>query len=206
LKGGVRYRVALAGNVRIGRDTPRGVVPSRQGVIAEMQSSLPILVVEDSPEDFEAAVRAFNKAKVPNPIYRFSYSEDAFDFLKQRGRFFKHGAETRPGLLILDLNLPGTNGLKMLQEIRADPTLRSIPVIVFSTSSNQREIDACYQAGANSYIVKPSSPDQLFDVIRRVKEYWLEAVTLPSRAEIPEVVVPAISRASVLDPTPPASA
>src|SRR5262245_9769427 len=82
-----------------------------------MQATLPILIVEDSPEDFEAAVRAFSKAKVPNPIYRFSYGEDAFDFLKQRGRYFKHGAEARPGLLILDLNLPGTDGLKLLQEI-----------------------------------------------------------------------------------------
>src|SRR4051812_4374960 len=113
-----------------------------------MQSTLPILIVEDSPEDFEALVRAFSKAKVSNPVYRFSYGEDAFDFLKQRGRYFRHGAESRPGLLILDLNLPGTDGLKMLQEIRGDPALRVIPIIIFSTSSNPQEIEACYHAGA----------------------------------------------------------
>jgi CheY-like chemotaxis protein len=161
-----------------------------------MQSMLPILIVEDSPEDFEAAVRAFSKAKVPNPIYRFSYGEDAFDFLKQRGRYFKHGAEARPGLLILDLNLPGTDGLRMLQEIRADPVLKAIPVIIFSTSSSAREIEACYLAGANSYIVKPSSPDELFEVIRRLKEYWLEVVTLPSKPDTLEVVVPKLGRPS----------
>jgi CheY-like chemotaxis protein len=78
----------------------------------------------------------------------------------------------------------------MLQEIRADPILKAIPVIIFSTSSSAREIEACYLAGANSYIVKPSSPDELFDVIRRLKEYWLEVVTLPSKPESLEVVVP----------------
>jgi CheY-like chemotaxis protein len=162
-----------------------------------MQSTLPILIVEDSPEDFEALVRAFSKARVSNPIYRFSYGEDAFDFLKQRGRYFRHGAEARPGLLILDLNLPGTDGLKMLQEIRADPALRVIPIIIFSTSSNPQEIEACYHAGANSYIVKPSSPDDLFEVVRRLKDYWLEVVTLPSKPESPDVVVPKGSRPGV---------
>jgi CheY-like chemotaxis protein len=151
---------------------------------------LPILIVEDSPEDFEAAVRAFSKAKVPNPIYRFSYGEDAFDFLKQRGRYFKHGAESRPGLLILDLNLPGTDGLKMLQEIRADPALKAIPVIVFSTSNSPREIEACYESGANSYIVKPSNPEDLCEVVRRLKDYWLEVVTLPAKPDSPDIVVP----------------
>jgi CheY-like chemotaxis protein len=165
-----------------------------------MQSMLPILIVEDSPEDFEAAVRAFSKAKVPNPIYRFSYGEDAFDFLKQRGRYFKHGAEARPGLLILDLNLPGTDGLKMLQEIRADPALKAIPVIVFSTSNSAREIEACYLAGANSYIVKPSNPEDLFEVIRRLKDYWLEVVTLPSKPESPDVVVPKSAAGSGVGP------
>jgi CheY-like chemotaxis protein len=163
-----------------------------------MQSTLPILIVEDSPEDFEAAVRAFNKANVPNPIYRFSYGEDAFDFLKQRGRYFKHGEESRPGVLILDLNLPGTDGLKMIQEIRADAALRAIPIIVFSTSSSAREIEACYLAGANSYIVKPSTPEELFEVIRRFKDYWLEVVTLPSKPDSLEVVVPKLTRSNAL--------
>lgn len=165
-----------------------------------MQTTLPILIVEDSPEDFEALVRAFSKAKVPNPIYRFSYGEDAFDFLKQRGRYFKHGAESRPGLLILDLNLPGTDGLKVLQEIRADPLLKTIPVLVFSTSSSAREIEECYLAGANSYLVKPSSPDELFEVVRRLKDYWLEVVTLPSKGETPDVVVPSRSESASAAP------
>ena len=159
------------------------------------QLKLPVLIVEDSPEDYEALVRAFAKAGISNPVYRFSYGEDAFDFLKQRGRFFKHDAEERPGILILDLNLPGTDGLRVLKSIREDPALRAIPVIVLSTSSNAREIENCYLAGANSYIVKPSSPDELFEVIRRLKEYWLEVVTLPSKPDTLEVVVPKMGRA-----------
>lgn len=157
------------------------------------QSNLPIVVIEDSPEDYEAIVRAFLKARVVNPIYRFSYGEDAFDFLRQRGRYFKHdAAEMRPGLIILDLNLPGTDGLKVLQDVRADKNLGAIPVIVLSTSSNQREIEACYKAGANSYVVKPSGAAQFNEAIRRIAEYWLESVTLPSKPESLQIVTPRI--------------
>lgn len=163
-----------------------------------MQVKLPILIVEDSPEDYEALVRAFAKAGISNPVYRFSYGEDAFDFLKQRGRFFKHGAEERPGVLILDLNLPGTDGLRVLRSIREDPALRAIPVIVLSTSSNAREIENCYLAGANSYIVKPASPADFVEAVRRFKEFWLEVATLPSKPESLEVVVPRT------EPVPPA--
>lgn len=154
------------------------------------QSNLPILIIEDSPEDYEAIVRALGKLKVANPIYRFSYGEDAFDFLKQRGRFFKHGSETRPGLLILDLNLPERDGLTILRQVREDPLLKAIPIVVLSSSSNIREIEACYLAGANSYIVKPSGFGEFHEVIRRVKEYWLESVTLPAKPDNLDVVVP----------------
>ncbi len=150
----------------------------------------PVVIVEDSPEDYEALVRAFAKAGISHPVYRFSYGEDAFDFLKQRGRFFKHGAEDHPGILILDLNLPGTDGLRILKAIREDPALRAIPVIVLSTSSNAREIEHCYLAGANSYMVKPSSPNEFVEAIRRFKEFWLEVATLPSKPESLDVVVP----------------
>jgi CheY-like chemotaxis protein len=154
------------------------------------QSNLPILIVEDSPEDYEALVRALGKLGVANPIYRFSYGEDAFDFLKHRGPFFKHGAETRPGLLILDLNLPERSGHDFLKQIRADPALGLIPVVVLSSSSNMREIERCYQAGANSYIVKPSGSAQFAEAIRRIKEYWLDTVSLPA-GETQVVVTPA---------------
>lgn len=154
------------------------------------QLRLPILIVEDSPEDYEALVRAFAKVGIPNPVYRFSYGEDAYDFLKQRGRYFKHGIEERPGLLILDLNLPGTDGLRVLRGIREDPSLRAIPVIVLSTSSSAREIESCDLAGANSYMVKPSSPEDFVEMIRRFKEFWLEAATLPAKSGAASVVIP----------------
>jgi CheY-like chemotaxis protein len=155
------------------------------------QSNLPILIVEDSPEDYEAIVRALGKLGVPNPIYRFSYGEDAFDFLKHRGPFFKHGAETRPGLLILDLNLPERSGHEVLKQIRQDPALELIPVVVLSSSTNVREAERCYQNGANAYIVKPSGATEFTEVIRRIKEFWLDTTTLPTRPDTPEVVVPA---------------
>lgn len=164
------------------------------------QSNLPILIVEDSPEDYEAIVRALGKLGVSNPIYRFSYGEDAFDFLKHRGPFFKHGAETRPGLLILDLNLPERSGHDVLRQIREDQALELIPVVVLSSSANIREAERCYQAGANSYIVKPSGAAEFNEVIRRIKEYWLDVVTLPSRPDTAEVVVPKTK--SPVEPAP----
>src|SRR5690606_1027899 len=83
-----------------------------------------------------------------------------------------------------------TDGLRVLRGIREDPALRAIPVIVLSTSSSAREIESCYLAGANSYMVKPSSPEDFVEMIRRFKDFWLEAATLPAKADSVSVVVP----------------
>lgn len=139
----------------------------------------PILLVEDSPEDFETTERAFRKSGLRNPIYRCSDGEEALDFLFRRGEFADPEKSPRPGVILLDLNLPGTDGREVLAEIKAAPQLKQIPVVVLTTSSDTRDVDACYRAGASSYIQKPVDLDGFMRAIERLNDYWFEVVILP---------------------------
>jgi len=136
----------------------------------------PILLVEDSPEDFETTQRAFRRSGLKNPIVRCSDGDEALDFLFRRG---DHAGAPRPGVVLLDLNLPGTDGREVLTEMKADPELRQIPVIVLTTSSDERDVSACYQAGASSYIQKPVDLEGFMRAIERLNDYWFEVVILP---------------------------
>lgn len=142
----------------------------------------PILLVEDSPEDFEATVRAFKRSGLKNPIFRCEDGDGALDFLHQRGQYADPEQAPRPGVILLDLNLPGTDGREVLTEIKKDESLRHIPVIVLTTSNDDRDVEACYQAGANSYIQKPVDMDGFLRAIERLKGYWFEVVVLPRGA------------------------
>ena len=139
----------------------------------------PILLVEDSPEDYEIAVRGLRKAGFSSQVYRCEDGEDALDFLNRRGAYAEPGKAKRPGMILLDLNLPGTDGREVLAEIKRDPKLRTIPVVVMTTSRDERDIKTCYDAGANSYIQKPVSLDDFMRAIERLKAYWFEVVILP---------------------------
>src|SRR5438105_2527750 len=96
----------------------------------------PILLVEDSPEDYQATVRAFQKAGLANPIFRCASGDDALDYLHRRGAYADPGRSPRPGVILLDLNLPGTDGREVLAEVKADARLKAIPVIVLTTSAD----------------------------------------------------------------------
>lgn len=147
-----------------------------------MSPQFPILLVEDSPEDYEATVRAFRRAGLANPIFRCQDGDEALDFLHHRGEFAE-STLPRPCLVLLDLNLPGTDGREVLQEIKSHPELRSIPVVVLTTSTDARDIERCYQAGANSYIKKPVDLDGFMQAIQRLKDFWFEVVVLPKASE-----------------------
>ena len=142
----------------------------------------PILLVEDSPEDFETTQRAFRKAGLKNPIVLCADGDEALDFLHRRGRFADPALAPRPGIILLDLNLPGTDGRQVLEEVKSSPELRHIPVIVLTTSSDERDVAACYQAGANSYVQKPVDMDGFMRAIARLNDYWFEVVILPRPA------------------------
>jgi CheY-like chemotaxis protein len=139
----------------------------------------PILLVEDSPEDVETTRRAFRRSGLRNPVFHCSTGDEALDYLFRRGAYADPASSPRPGVVLLDLNLPGTDGREVLEEIKGDEDLKQIPVVILTTSSDDRDISACYRAGANSYIQKPVDVDGFMQAIERLNGYWFEVVILP---------------------------
>jgi two-component system response regulator len=140
----------------------------------KLREAQPILVVDDSDDDFEATKRAFAKANLRNPIEHASSGELALAYLS---------TEAAPGLILLDLNMPGMDGRKTLEIIKHNPVLKKIPVVVLTTSSDERDIKACYELGANTYVQKPVDFDGLIAAVKRLKQYWFEIALLPKEDE-----------------------
>jgi len=138
-----------------------------------------ILIVEDNDDDFLAMVRAFKKAELFNPVQRCTNGDQALDYLLRRGEFSDPDKAPRPGIILLDLNLPGTDGRQVLRVVKADPDLKKIPVVVLTTSRARQDIEKCYADGANSYIQKPVDMAGFVRAITRLKEYWFEVALLP---------------------------
>lgn len=138
-----------------------------------------ILIVEDNDDDYYATMRAFKKANLVNPVQRCTNGDQALDYLFQRGEFSASGRASRPSIILLDLNLPGTDGRSVLQSIKSTPDLHTIPVVVLTTSNAAQDIEECYAAGANSYVQKPVDFDGFIQSIARLSEYWLEVCILP---------------------------
>lgn len=147
------------------------------------QSSQLILIVDDSDEDFYSAVRALKKAGLANPIQRCIDGDDALDFLFHRGQYADAVRPQMPSMILLDLNLPGRNGVQVLQQIKGSDHLKAIPVIVLTTSADPRDIDTCYNQGANSYIQKPVDFPGFVAAIQRLRDYWFEVALLPKPPE-----------------------
>jgi CheY-like chemotaxis protein len=147
-----------------------------------ISNSQPILLVEDTPEDAEATLRAFKKAGMANPIFHCTDGDDALDYLRRQGKYADPASAPRPGMILLDLNMPGTDGREVLAAIKADESLRQIPVIVLTTSSDERDIQVCYRDGANSYIQKPVDMKGFLESIQRLVDYWYHIVLLPKGA------------------------
>lgn len=144
------------------------------------QKPSPILVVDDNEDDYEAIARAFKKVGLMHPVSLCTTGQHAMDFLKHEGDFKQAGETGLPILIMLDLNMPGMDGLQVLQHIRQDAALRQIPVVIWTTSSNEKDIEACYQMGANAYMQKPVIFNELVESVKRLKEYWFETVLLPA--------------------------
>jgi CheY-like chemotaxis protein len=146
-------------------------------------TQLPILLVEDSDEDYEALVRALNGAVVRGALHRYARGEEALDYAYGRGRFAAPAPAPRPALILLDLNLPAMDGRELLATIKGDVHLKSIPVIIVTTSHNPHDIAWCYAHGANSYQVKPLDYVEFRNDMRLLAEYWLSVCILPANAE-----------------------
>ena len=138
-----------------------------------------ILIVEDSDDDYMATVRAFKKANLLNPVRRCTNGDQAIDYLLLRGEFSDPDKAPRPNIILLDLNLPGTDGKEVLRMIKADPNLQKIPVIVLTTSNAEQDIEQCYAAGANSYVQKPVDLVGFIQSVARLTDYWFNVSILP---------------------------
>lgn len=138
-----------------------------------------ILIVEDSDIDFETTLRAFKNSNMANPIHRCEDGEEALDYLFRKNQYSEVENSPRPELILLDLNLPGTDGREVLEEIKKDPKLKAIPVIVLTTSSDEMDVEKCYQEGANSYIQKPVDLKGFFEAIERLRDFWFKVAVLP---------------------------
>jgi two-component system, chemotaxis family, response regulator Rcp1 len=137
-----------------------------------------ILLVEDSPTDVMLTREAMEQYKVLNPLDIVEDGVDAMDYLKRRGKYADQET-TRPGLIILDLNLPRMSGREVLYELKQDPELHNIPVVVLTTSKSEEDVIKSYCLHANCYITKPVDFAKFIDVVRSINEFWFGVVTLP---------------------------
>ncbi|MGK7392300.1 MAG: response regulator [Candidatus Cyclobacteriaceae bacterium M2_1C_046] len=137
-----------------------------------------ILMADDDPDDRILAKEALTENKLANDLYFVEDGEELLDFLYQRGKFNKENAP-RPGLILLDLNMPKMDGREALREIKSNESFRKIPVIVLTTSKAEEDILRTYELGVNSFISKPVTFDELVEVTRQIGNYWFGIVELP---------------------------
>lgn len=140
-----------------------------------------ILLVEDDPGDQELTRRALAGCEGQIHLQVVNDGEDALDYLYQRNAFADANAYPLPDLILLDLNLIRLNGIQVLEKVRNDLRLQHIPVIILTTSQQERDVTRAYNSGACSYIIKPSGIEPFTKILRTIEEYWFNTVSLPSK-------------------------
>ncbi len=148
-------------------------------MISENFQPVKILLVEDNVQDIEITQRAFAKGRVRNELTVVRDGEEAIDYLYHRGKYQDPATSPRPGMILLDLNLPKIGGLEVLQQIKKDDQLRPIPVIVLTVSQREEDVVRSYDLGVNTYIQKPVEFDNFMRVVNAMHEYWVLIATLP---------------------------
>lgn len=144
-----------------------------------MARSIDILLVEDNPNDVELALYAFRQNGIEERVRVARDGEEALEFLQCRGRYDGRLRSEGPAIILLDLKLPKVDGFQVLQTIRQDEALRSVPVIALTTSNEHSDIEKCYRLGVNSYILKPVEFEQFSGAVRSIIQYWLILNQLP---------------------------
>ena len=150
--------------------------------MADSTKQIVILLADDDAEDREMTRRALEKNQLAHELYCVSDGEELLDYLHHRGAFAPPALSPVPGLILLDLNMPKKDGREALAEIKADPLLRRIPVVVMTTSQAEQDISRTYDLGTNSYIAKPITLPDLVEVMRVLGQYWFQVVKLPEPA------------------------
>ena len=142
--------------------------------------AITILMADDDEEDRDLTREALERARLTNQVRFVGDGQELLDYLRREGRYAEHGAEApRPGIILLDLNMPKKDGREALAEIKADPDLKQIPVVVLTTSADEEDVIRSYNLGVNSFITKPVTFGSLVDVMGAWGRYWLEIVELP---------------------------
>jgi len=140
-----------------------------------------ILMADDDPDDRFLAREALSEARLANDLYFVKDGEELLEYLRGVGRYADPDDRPRPGLILLDLNMPRMDGREALVEIKADPALRSIPIVVLTTSEAEEDILRSYNLGANAYITKPVTFESLVSIMKALGRFWFEIVELPGQ-------------------------
>lgn len=139
-----------------------------------------ILLAEDDADDRMLVTRVLEKELMVRDVRAVWNGEELMDYLKQRGKYANDESAPRPSLILLDLNMPRKDGREALQEIKDDPDLRQIPVVVLTTSNSDVDVQQSYDAGVNAYITKPARFAEMVDAFRVLHSFWFEVVRLPA--------------------------
>jgi len=138
-----------------------------------------ILMADDDADDRRLTQEALEEGRLINEVKFVDNGEELMDYLRHQGKFVAPAEAPRPGLILLDLNMPRKDGRTVLKEIKSDPDLRQIPVVVLTTSKADEDVYKSYDLGVNSYIVKPVTFEALVDILQTLEKYWFEIVELP---------------------------
>jgi two-component system response regulator len=136
-------------------------------------TNIEILFVEDSEDDAMLTMRAFKKSGLDNKLHHVKDGAEALDFMYCRGGYASRNFQEHPRLILLDLKMPKVSGMEVLEKIKSDPNIKSIPVVILTSSQEDPDIKKCYNLGANSYIVKPVDSDKFFQSIKELGMYWM---------------------------------
>jgi len=145
-----------------------------------MTNGMEILLVEDGPEDVEITLRAFQKYNLSNKIHVVRDGEEALECIFCTGRYADRSVGSDPRLILLDLKLPKVDGIEILQRCKSDPRTKSIPVVVLTSSREERDLVNSYNLGVNSYVVKPVDFSKFTEAVRQLGLYWMGLNQLPS--------------------------
>ncbi len=138
-----------------------------------------IVVADDDPDDRMLTKDALDECRLANAVDFVEDGEELLDYLNRRGKYSHLAKTPLPGLILLDLNMPRKDGREALKEIRQDPALRRIPIVVLTTSKAEEDILRTYELGVNSFIIKPVTFESLVDIVKTIAKYWFEIVELP---------------------------
>jgi len=149
------------------------------------RESIIILMADDDEDDVRLTQDAMKEARLTNDFRVVPDGQALMDYLKHEGTYTDVISAPRPSLILLDLNMPKKDGRQALKEIKSDPTLKNIPVVILTTSDAPMDINQAYEIGANSYLVKPVTFTGLVELMTRLNKFWLELVELPTKLELP---------------------